>query len=766
MTLLSGTQNLNAKTAYVSQEAWIQNITLQENILFSSPMDHARYVEVLDASQLSQDLLTLPNADSTEIGERGINLSGGQKARINIARALYAPDIDLYLFDDPLAAVDVHVGKELFQQAFKEMLHDKARVLSLSSNYHFLANFDKIVVVLNGTITTCDSYAELKERFPQFASADGENAFKEQERENASTDHGINKEESVVCIEESLEQINMDGEDDDDDDNGGARQNPKEPGIEMISPSSSRLSTRRMQRGHSIYLQKRDSILLKQQSGKVLTISEDKESGAVTLSTYASYFSFATSNANNPKFAGGCTMLLMFVLFLITQTARVYSDLWPGLWATDQEREESRTDDNIWFMWYIILLLITVVFAYGRAFHLIISCVWANIALHASLVGKVFAAPVNTYFDITPLGRILNRFSKDLDMLDSMLPDFFLQNVQNIFHIVAVLIMCALSSAFFAILVPFLCLIFYYIYSHFRKTSRELKRFDGVTRSPIYSGFGEMLNGISTIRAYRRQNFFFEQFCTTADDNFCHFFSFFQASRWLALRLDLVSNVVILFVSLIAVLMVDYGGSVNENMLGLALVYSLQLMGMLQWTVRVTIETENNMTAAERLLTFNNIASEAERVLPADPKNDAWPSQGHIVIKDLSMSYRPGLERVITGVNLDIPGGCKVGVCGRTGVYLVVGLLFVDSVAVVILRSVHAYQICSRDTSISSFYSFCFIMLGAGKSSLMLALFRMVEPVPGSVITLDGVDILSLGLDILRTQLTIIPQDPVMFSGN
>jgi ATP-binding cassette subfamily C (CFTR/MRP) protein 1 len=248
-----------------------------------------------------------------------------------------------------------------------------------------------------------------------------------------------------------------------------------------------------------------------------------------------------------------------------------------------------------------------------------------------------------------------------------MLPDLFLQNVQNVFHIVAVLLMCSLSSTFFAILVPFLCLIFYYIYSHFRKTSRELKRFDGVTRSPVYSSFGEMLNGISTIRAYRRQDYFFEQFCTIADENFRHFFSFFQTSRWLALRLDLVSNVVILFVSLIAVLMIDYGKKVNENMLGLALVYSLQLMGMLQWTVRVTIETENNMTAAERLLSFNSIASEADKVLPTDPNRESWPTLGHIVIKNLSMSYRPGLERVITGVNLDIPGGCKVGVCGRTG---------------------------------------------------------------------------------------------------
>ena len=672
LTLVSGEQTLSAKTAYVSQESWIQNITLQDNILFRSPMDSQRYVEVLDASQLSQDLLTLPNADATEIGERGINLSGGQKARVNIARALYAPDIDLYVFDDPLAAVDVHVGKELFQHAFKEMLHDKARVLSLSSNYQFLAHFDKIVVVLDGTVTTCDSYAELKQRFPQFASADGEKSFNDatiaSERESIKQQREKKVETSAMpctTIEDVLEQVDLDVDD--------INEEGEDDGIEMtesttIRPSTSRLSEgRKATKNHSMYVQKRESILLKQQSGKVLTTAEDRETGAVTMTTYRDYFAFATADASNPRLAGVRTLLIMLVLFVIAQTARVYSDLWPGLWAADHEKESADMDNKSWFSWYLVLLTITVTFAYGRAFHLVTSCVHANVSLHKSLVGKVFAAPVNTYFDITPLGRILNRFSKDLDMLDSLLPDFFLQNVQNVFHIVAVLVMCALSSAFFAVLVPFLGIMFYYIYRHFRKTSRELKRFDGVTRSPVYSSFGEMLNGISTIRAYGREKFFFQQFCDTADENFRYFFSFYAAGRWLALRLDVVSVLVILFVSLIAVFMTDYGSSVDENMLGLALVYALQLTGLLQWTVRVTIETENNMTAAERLLTFNNIASEAARALPSDPTSDVWPSRGHISIKNLSMRYRPGLEKVITDVHLDIPGGCKVGVCGRTG---------------------------------------------------------------------------------------------------
>ncbi len=196
---------------------------------------------------------------------------------------------------------------------------------------------------------------------------------------------------------------------------------------------------------------------------------------------------------------------------------------------------------------------------------------------------RVFAAPINTYFDVTPLGRILNRFSKDLDVVDCQLPDFFLNMLQNTFHVSSVLALCIASTPYFTIIFGPLAILFYFIQEFYRKTSRELKRLDAVSRSPLYTLFGETLVGLSTIRAYAKEEIFLEKHHKTSDENAKHFFIFWSCSRWLAMRLDFISNVVVLAVGLIAVVMVNLGVGVSDNLLGLALVYSLQLAGLLQW---------------------------------------------------------------------------------------------------------------------------------------------------------------------------------------
>lgn len=618
MTLLEGSQRLSGKVAYVSQDHWIQNITLQDNVLFNTTLDEDRYADVMDASQLSRDLLTLPNADHTEIGERGITLSGGQKARVNIARALYAKQRDLYIFDDPLAAVDVHVGKAIFEQAMCDLLHDKARVVVLSSNYHLLPHFDKIVVVADNTIDVCDSYDKLKEAYPHFSSVDGENAY--EEKKNA----------------------------------------------DRISPPT-------LAPVKSMFRNFSTDISSRQKSGKVLTTAEDREKGEVTFATYIKYFSSAVDRNGAAAFA------FFLLLFSIGQGFRVVSDIWVGIWAEDLTSNHPEHTNKFYSDLYVIVVVGVCVFAFVRAYLFVTTCVKASNKMHKSLLHNVIAAPINLYFDITPLGRILNRFSKDLDSMDSLLPDFFLQNIQNSFHVLSIVVVCIISVPYIAILLVPLGIIFFLLQNFYRKTSRELKRLEGVTRSPVYSLFSEMLQGLPTIRAYGRQKQFMHRHHQRANSNMVHFFAFWMASRWIAIRLDLVGNMIVLAVGLIAVIMTDEGVGVNPNLLGLSLVYSLQLTGLLQWTVRVAIETENNMTAVERLLAFSKIPSEAANLTPHDPEN--WPSQGNVVLRDVSLRYRPGLNCVLKNVNLAVEGGHKVGVCGRTG---------------------------------------------AGKSSLMLALFRIV----------------------------------------
>lgn len=709
MTRVNGKQALNAKVAYASQEHWIQNLTVRDNILFDSAMDEDRYEVAMDASQLSKDLLTLNDGDMTEIGERGINLSGGQKARVNIARALYAPDTDLYIFDDPLASVDVHVGKALFESVMLDVLKEKTMIVVFSSNYHFLPFFSKIVVVgKGGSVDVCNSYDELKMSFPQYASLDGENSLKKvTSGENIAADQ-LDSNEASAPAGQLLGSVSS---------NNVTNAAQETDALVKGSVSASRTVLGALTRSTSIYRSVRQQLLDRSMSvkGQMTMTAEDREKGEVSMFTYKRYFQ--ASLAGGFWSNGWVVIALIVVSFAIGQTFRVYCDIWVGTWALDDPDNTTAFYQTVYAGLMLGIILSVVV----RSKYFMKQCLEASRALHNGLLKNVLAAPINTYFDVTPIGRILNRFSKDLDQIDSQLPDFFLNMLQNSFHVMAIVILCIASTPYFVVVMVPLSFLYYYIQDQFRKSSRELKRLEGVSRSPLYTLFGELLVGLSTVRAFDRQDSFMAKFHGISDRNNKFFFCFWSCSRWLALRLDLVGVVVVLSVALIAVLMKRFDAPIDSNLLGVALVFSLQLAGLLQWTVRTVIETENNMTSVERLLAFNAIELEDQSVDPVElPPSESWPSKGEVIMEDVVLRYRPGLPKVLNGISMTIPGGAKVGVCGRTG---------------------------------------------AGKSSLMLALFRIVEPEGGSKIMIDGVDTLSVSLNTLRSRLTIIPQDPVMFSG-
>jgi len=689
MSLHAGTHKLHTpKIAYAGQEHWIQNMTVQDNILFDSAMNRRVYETVMEAAQLTKDMSTLPNGDATEIGERGINLSGGQKARVNIARALYCPGAEMYVFDDPLAAVDVHVGKALFNEAFLGLLGSSAVVLTFSSNYQFLKHFDKIVVVGNdGSVNVCSSHADMKTRFPMYAVAE----LDDDTGSDVSVSPRGKSPRPTSPTANRLSDIRAEG-----NENTTTTSQP-------VNPSTAT-------EGHEEPVKVNTGTLTK----------EDQEVGAVTASVYTRYFA---SSLKNSRCSAHGVIVVILVLFLLGQLFRVYCDLFVGEWASNSPPHS----DTYYYTIFSIAAGGTLVFVVGRSVFFLMQCLGASKALHDDLLAKVLGASVNNYFDITPIGRILNRFSKDLDHIDSMLPDFFLHMLQNGFHVLAVVAVCVASTPFFVIVCVPLALLYYFIQERFRRTSRELRRMESVARSPIYTLFGELLIGLSTVRAYGRQENFFDKLQRVTDTNNKFFYTFWICSRWLALRLDLLGATAVTAVSLIAVLMVHYKMQIDAHLLGVAIVFALQLAVLLQWTVRTVIETENNMTSVERLLAFNNIQGENNDTcsdgnsgvveVPAE-----WPSKGAIVMKGISMRYRTGLPLVLKDVSVTIPGGNKVGVCGRTG---------------------------------------------SGKSSLMLALFRIIEPEAdgNASICIDDIDILNISLFSLRSRLTIIPQDPVMFSG-
>lgn len=379
---------------------------------------------------------------------------------------MYTEDTELFLIDDALAAVDVHVGKALFEDAIDGLLKHKTRVVVLSSNYHLLPRFQKIIVIIDGKIAKIGTYTEIVSQYPQYSSEENET---------------MQRSSSVQEI--SLDEIAV----------KSAQSNDVAPSSHAeTGQGDSVVRVSEFQSYSTIIAEKRA------ESTSIMTM-EDREKGAVSISTYFDYFSAAIGNQR-----GSIVFILIILLFAVSQGIRVLADIWVGIWAQSQEQQFTsqltRFNGTYYLTVYVVLVGITTILVMFRSYSFIQSCIQASRSLHAVILRAVLWAPINTYFDVTPVGRILNRFSKDLDSMDSVLPDFFLQNLQNLAQVLSIVIVCVISTPYMVLLMVPIALLFFNIQSYFRKSSRELKRLDGISRSPIFSLYGEVLQVRSRLR--------------------------------------------------------------------------------------------------------------------------------------------------------------------------------------------------------------------------------------------------------------------------
>ncbi|RLN90226.1 hypothetical protein BBJ28_00021086 [Nothophytophthora sp. Chile5] len=688
MPRTSGVLELGGRVSYVSQETWIRNSSVRDNILFEQAFDPERYEQVLEASQLAMDLRALPNGDATEIGERGINLSGGQKARVAIARAMYRAQTDVLILDDPLSAVDPHVAHAIFDECVMGLAAQQTRLLVLNSHYDLLLRADQVIVMNNGAIAAQGSYDDVLAQFPQLSL--------EPSSVDDSSDSEVDKKAFSPLSETSFVEIEA---------------------IPVTTKDQQELQTTK-EAGLDEEKQSRDET-----AGQLIT-AEDRVRGSVDTRVYREYF-------DESGFNGLVVVVVLIVSYCVAQAARTIVDWWPGHWARKMaKREDDPSYSSTTFgMWYLGLIVLCSVLTMGRALMMIESCVRTSQNLHDELFRRVLQAPVTRYFDVTPMGRILNRFSNDLDQMDSTLPQEYQLLGQNVAMALGSLVVSAFASYWIGVSYIPIFVVFLYTGLYYKKTSCEIKRLEGVTRTPVYNLFGETLSGLATIRAFRMEDAFSARNRKVVDTNANLYLMYWSASRWLASRLDLLSVVIIFVVTLY---LVATRGSVGSMTSGISLTYSLMLTSVVQWVMRSVDKTDNAMTSVERLLYFRQIESEddggrnvSELAMADDTTSDSegvtstWPSQGAVRFEGLRLRYRPELPLVLRGVDLDIAAGEKVGICGRTG---------------------------------------------AGKSSLMVALFRICDFDSGRVL-IDDVDITTVNLRELRHSLAIIPQDPVLFSG-
>uniref|UniRef100_A0A674ECA7 ABC-type glutathione-S-conjugate transporter n=1 Tax=Salmo trutta TaxID=8032 RepID=A0A674ECA7_SALTR len=652
----SGSVSIKGSVAYVPQQAWIQNATVQDNVMFGREKQKTWYQRVLDACALLPDLEILPAGDSTEIGEKGLNLSGGQKQRVSLARAVYRK-ADVYLLDDPLSAVDAHVGQHIFDKVIgpKGVLRDKTRVL-VTHGMSFLPQADLILVLVDGEITESGSYQELLSRHGAFA--DFIHTFASNDRKESVTETAAQRGRTSFT--------NLQG---------------MEPMSEI------------------------DEEQVPEDLGKLMEVDK-AHTGRVRLEMYMEYF----------KTIGMAFIIPIVFLYAFQQGASLAYNYWLSLWADEPIVNGTQVDTDMKLAVYGALGFAQGIAIFGTTVAISVGGIIASRHLHMDLLKNVLHSPMS-FFETTPSGNLLNRFAKEIDAIDCMIPDGLKMMLGYLFKLMEVCIIVMLATPFAAVVILPLAILYAFVQSFYVATSCQLRRLESVSRSPIYTHFNETVQGASVIRAFGEQHRFIVQANKRIDFNQTSYFPRFVATRWLAVNLEFVGNGVVLAAAILSVMGKD---TLSPGIVGLAVSHSLQVTGILSWIVRSWTDVENNIVSVERVKEYADTAKEAVWTVEGSSLPLAWPQTGTIEFQDYGLQYRKGLDWALKGITLKIQEREKVGIVGRTG---------------------------------------------AGKSSLALGIFRILEAAKGEIY-IDGVNIAEIGLHDLRSRITIIPQDPVLFSGS
>uniref|UniRef100_A0AAX7T614 ATP-binding cassette, sub-family C (CFTR/MRP), member 3 n=1 Tax=Astatotilapia calliptera TaxID=8154 RepID=A0AAX7T614_ASTCA len=692
MEKVEGEVSVRGSVAYVPQQAWIQNATLRDNILFGNPYNEQKYNSVLEACALTPDLQVLPGGDMTEIGEKGINLSGGQRQRVSLARALYS-DADVYLLDDPLSAVDAHVSKHIFDNLIgpEGALKGKTRIL-VTHGISFLPQVDNIMVMVDGRVSEMGSYQDLLKQ---------NGAFAEFLRNYALED--IMEEDEIIEDDELFPDDALSNHTDMVDSEPMINEAKRSFIRQMSIMSSDGENPRsRSVRRHGCSQRKHSE---SQDKKKPREMEKLIQAETVKGKVYLEYV----------KAVGPLLSVVICFLYGCQSAASIGTNIWLSEWTNDAVTNSTAENVQMRVGVYAALGFAQGILIMIASFTLAMGNIGAAKKLHFNLLTNKFHTP-QSFFDTTPIGRIINRFSKDIYVIDEALPSTVLMFLGTFFVSLSTILVIVSSTPIFAVVIVPLAVIYVFVQRFYVATSRQLKRLESVSRSPIYSHFSETITGCSVIRAYGRHSAFVLMSDIKVDENQKSYYPGIVSNRWLGVRIEFIGNCIVLFAGLFAVTGKD---SLSPGLVGLSVSYALQVTMSLNWMVRMTSELENNIVAVERVKEYSETKTEAPWEVEDKKPPPEWPMQGNVEFNDYSVRYREGLDLVLKDITLRVKGGEKIGIVGRTG---------------------------------------------AGKSSMTLCLFRLLEAAGGEI-TIDNVKISEIGLHDLRSKLTIIPQEPVLFSG-
>ncbi|CAI6363288.1 unnamed protein product [Macrosiphum euphorbiae] len=684
LPLSEGNISVLGVVSYASQEPWLFAGSVKQNILFGSPMDKDRYKKVIQVCALKTDLEQLTYGDKTIVGERGVSLSGGQRARINLARAIYK-QADIYLLDDPLSAVDTRVGKHLYEKCIKNYLKEKTCIL-VTHQIQYLTNVDQIVLMENAKVVAEGSYKELQtsgldytkllELSTETAVLPGNDTkMDKSSHNNIARSISYSRQESILSVGSSIEETKC---------------------REIITEPEE--------------------------------VAETRSSGNISFNVYMSYI-----------FAGGhlCKVISLILMCTCTQFLASGGDYWITYWVNLEEHvfgatkpinqnNSTTVDSSVELTQWIVsrntcvivfaaLTILIVLATLAESTLLVSLCTMASTNLHNKMFSAITRSTIN-FLNKNPSGRILNRFSKDIGLIDEILPNVLVDVIQIGLMVAGMFVVVGIVNPYLIIPTIIVMIVFVKIRYVYMTTTRNIKRLEGVTRSPIYTHVNASILGLTTVRSFEVEQILSNEFAIHQDLHSSAWYLFIALGRAFGLWIDIIC---LLFISTVTFYFVFVNNDTYGGNVGLAITQSIGLASLFQWVIRQSAELENQMTSVERVLEYSNVPQEPALESHPDKKpSKVWPREGRIIFNTFYLRYEPDAPFVLNNLNFNIAPAEKVGIVGRTG---------------------------------------------AGKSSLIAALFRLAYN-EGNII-IDGIEIHELGLHDLRSKISIIPQEPVLFTG-
>eukprot|EP01017_Pseudomicrothorax_dubius_P022892 TRINITY_DN2466_c0_g2_i8.p1 TRINITY_DN2466_c0_g2~~TRINITY_DN2466_c0_g2_i8.p1 ORF type:complete len:708 (-),score=238.61 TRINITY_DN2466_c0_g2_i8:747-2870(-) len=650
----------------------IQNATVRDNIIFASNYDENQYKKAVETSCLDDGLKIMTDGDKTEIGEKGVNLSGGQKARVALARAVYS-DADIYLLDDVLSAVDVHVGEAIFKNCICGALSKKTRIL-VTHALQYLRFVDKVVIMKNGRIIEQGDFETISrtsayEEITRLEREREEQARKAEEAEKAQKAAAQEKEAKKKTTPEPVVEQKV--------------ANPEE---ESLKPES---VVRKEEKFEDV---------------SNLMMKEDRQKGQVTSSTYGTLI----------KYSGGyCFYLFVLLILLIFKGTQTGSNLWLAYWADHPSLENNLS----YFGIYAALGLSFGVFCALRVLVLTLRHMNTISVVHGEMIRSLLRAPITQFFERIPVGRILGRFTADLGAFDTGYITGVGAPMLAMYNLLTDLIVAiwgSLGIIFPLVVVYFLCII--YITKRYRKTYSEVFRLDNISRTPVISNFEQTLAGVTTIRAFGKEEIFLRKFIEISDSRTKCMLASDAINSWFGVRLSFLSQFFIVLPCLLIVIL--YRNYLAASLSAFLLTYCFTIEQDVQGLVMSLVGLERCVISFERCVSFTQVPPEDDghKIAPLPPR---WPSAGKIEFQHYYTKYRSNLPCILRNLSFAVNPGEKIGIVGRTG---------------------------------------------AGKSSIILSILRIIEPYNGSII-IDGANIADIGLFELRSNISIIPQDSYLFTG-